>query len=100
MRNLLLEQAATLTDVADKFNGIMKSIVGPVIAFIGVLAIVYAIVLGVQYAKAEDANKRKEVQGRLVGAAIGAVIILVAVVLCFSINWAKVFESLGGTNGV
>ena len=76
----------------------MKKILGPILTVIGVLAIIYAIYLGVMYAKAEDANKRKEVQGRLIGACVGAVIIVVAVTLCFSINWVSVFENFSGVD--
>jgi hypothetical protein len=45
------------------------------------------------YAKAESADKRKEVQGRLIGAVIGAVIIVLGATLCFALDWAKIFEN-------
>ena len=86
----------SMADFADGLNAVMKRVVGPILTVIGVLAIVYAIYLGVMYAKAEDANKRREVQGRLIGACVGAVIIVVAVTLCFSINWADVYWALSG----
>ena len=96
MFNFLLAQATDLYGIADGMNDLMKKILGPVLTVIGVMAIVYAIYLGVMYAKAEDANKRKEVQGRLIGACVGAVIIVVAVTLCFSINWVSVFKNFSG----
>jgi hypothetical protein len=93
MKNFLL---STATDVANKFAELMKGIVGPVLIVIGAAAAVFAIYLGVMYAKAEDANKRKEVQGRLIGAAIGVVIIMVGIALCYAIDWSALLQSMAG----
>ena len=81
MFNKLLEAAsyASLSDMATGIKNMIQKILGPVLIVIGVMAVVYAIYLGVMYAKAEDGNKRKEVQGRLIGALIGAVIIIVGI---------------------
>ena len=85
----------TLTQIATTFKGLMEKIVGPVLIVIGAAAAIYTIYLGVMYAKAEDASKRKEVQGRLIGAAIGVVIILVGITLCYAIDWSGL---VGGWN--
>ena len=88
MRNFLLSGGeSSLTNIASKLSDLMKQIVGPVLIVLGAAAAMYCIYLGVMYAKAEDANKRKDVQGRLIGAAIGVVIILVGISLCYAINW-------------
>ena len=92
MKNFLMA-IATLDQLAVKFKGIMQSIVGPILAIIGVAAVAYVIVLGIQYAKAEDAEGRKKVQGRLIGACIGAVIIFAGMTLCFAIDWAAMYNS-------
>lgn len=81
-----------LQGLANAFQGIMKSIIGPVLTVVGVAAVIYAIMLGINYAKAEDADGRKKVQGRLIGAIIGAVIIIAGVTLCFSLDWAAIYE--------
>ena len=78
--------------LAKAFQGVMKTIIGPVLTVIGVAAVVYAIILGINYAKAEDADGRKKVQGRLIGAVVGAVIIIAGVTLCFSLDWSAIFE--------
>ena len=88
---------ATMNDLATAFAKLMRNILGPVLIVIGAAAALYAIYLGVMYAKAEDANKRKEVQGRLIGAAIGVVIILLGVTLCYAINWESLVTSWGAT---
>ena len=98
MMNFLLATYDSMEAVATGImDDLFKKILGPVFAVIGVAAIIYAIILGINYAKAEDADARKKVQGRLIGALIGAVIIIAGATLCFSINWQKVFESFSNT---
>lgn len=83
----------SLYSIANGMNDLLKKILGPVLVVIGVMAVCYAVYLGVMYAKAEDASKRKEVQGRLIGALIGAVIIIVGITVCYAVNWVKVFNA-------
>ena len=87
---LLSTNEEILKDVAGDFSDTMGNIVQPILIVIGAVVAVYIIYLGVLYAKAEDANKRKEVQGRLIGAAIGLVIALVGITLCSVIDWANI----------
>ena len=93
---LLADEITDLEGVATGIEKLIQRILGPVLIVIGVMAVVYAIYLGVLYAKAEDSSKRKEVQGRLIGAIIGAVIIIVGVTLCYAIKWDKVFYNFSG----
>ena len=90
------EKIKSVSQFAMGLNQILKKIVGPILSAIGIAAVLYAIYLGVMYAKAESADKRKEVQGRLIGAIIGAVIIVVATTLCFALNWAQIYWSFTG----
>ena len=89
----------TVNLIANTFAQFLKNIIGPVLIVIGAAAALYAIYLGVMYAKAEDANKRKEVQGRLIGAAIGVVIILVGIVLVYAINWENLVDQWNPNTG-
>lgn len=97
MRFLLDATDNNLTSIANTLAGLMKNLLGPILIVIGAAAALYAIYLGVMYAKAEDANKRKEVQGRLIGAAIGVVIILVGITLCYAIKWSELVENWNKT---
>ena len=100
MKNFLLDQYVTdqtLEGVATGFKNIVQKILGPILMVIGVLAVIYAVYLGVLYAKAESADKRKEVQGRLIGACIGAVIIVAGATLCFALDWYAIYKSFSGT---
>ena len=83
-----------ISSIATFFKNLMKNIVGPVLIVIGAAAALYTIYLGVMYAKAEDANKRKDVQGRLIGAVIGVCIIIVGVILSYAINWQTLADNL------
>ncbi|MBE5758051.1 MAG: hypothetical protein E7345_03885 [Clostridiales bacterium] len=84
-------EITSLQDLANAFRKIMNKIIGPVLTVIGVAAVIYAIMLGIQYAKAEDADGRKKVQGRLIGAVVGAVIIIAGIVVCFAVKWDQVY---------
>lgn len=86
----------SLNGVATAFSGVVKEILGPVLTVIGVVAVIYAVYLGIMYAKAESADKRKEVQGRLIGACIGAVIIIAGATLCYALNWSAIFTNFSG----
>lgn len=59
---------------------ILDSLLIPIIILIGVAGAVYAIVLGVQFAKAESADKRDEAKKRLINAVIGIVISLIVLI--------------------
>ena len=56
-------------------------------AVIGAAGIIYAIVLGVNYIKAETPDKRKEAQSRLINAIVGVIIIIAGVVICRVVDW-------------
>lgn len=89
---------ATMKDIKNITEGVNKIfnwVMGPIFTVLGIAAIGYAIYLGVQYARAEDASKRKEVQGRLIGAVIGGVIIVAGAALCYALDWGSI---VGGFN--
>lgn len=88
------QNIGSIDQLVATFNTVFKYILGPVLTIIGIAGVGYAVYLGIQYAKAEDASKRKEVQGRLIGAVIGAVIIIAGAVICYSLNWVGIFNSL------
>ena len=107
MRNLMLNvarffsgvntlnegQYTDMDQVAEGFKGIVQKILGPILTVIGVAAVLYAVYLGVMYAKAESADKRKEIQGRLIGACIGALIIVAGATLCFALDWNGIYQN-------
>ena len=83
---------ASLVKTVTKIMGIVMPII---FAVVTVLGVAYAVVLGVNYAKAEDNEKREEAKKRLVGAIIGfGIAIVVAAVLWIlasTLDWYSIF---------
>lgn len=90
------ENITNFAQIAIGFSKIMKQVVGPVMIVIGAALAIYMIYLGVMYAKAEDANKRKDMVGRLVGVGVGLIIVLVGITLCYAINWVELYANMTG----
>ena len=89
--NLLAAEAA-----ATKVGQILSTMVGPVLMVLGGASAIYMIVMGVQYARAEDDSKRSETKKRILNAFIGMVIIVVLAVLCMAIDWNALINSIFG----
>ena len=81
--------------VALKVEEILKVWVGPLFTVIGAIGAVYIIILAVQYAKAENDNKRAEVKSRITNCVIGVISLLVIGTLCFVIDWQGLANIFG-----
>ena len=91
MFNYLLD----LKSVSDQVNQILNDWVGPLFIMIGACGGIWAVVMGVQYARCENDAKRAELKSRMVNCIIGVVIILVLGTCCIGINWAGVVKIFG-----
>ena len=105
MNNFLLSisrlLAVNLEAVSSKVNDIMKMYVGPVLSALGSCAVVFMVVLGVQYAKSESAEKKEELKKKLINALIGMLLIIGFAVLSFTVDWAflvNIFGYAGNTH--
>ena len=85
----------SLSGIANNIGSIIQGIVSPVLIVIGAAGVIYAIILGINYIKAETPDKRKEAQSRLIGAIIGVVIVIAGIVICNAVDW----KNLVGTDG-
>lgn len=99
MNNLMLNLsrllAVDMAAISNKVNEIMKIYVGPVLTALGACAVVFMVVQGVQYAKAEDPAKREEIKKKIINALIGMVMIIGLAVLCIFVNWGSVVQIFG-----
>lgn len=95
MLNLTKLLAVDMTAISNKVNDIMKIYVGPVLTAISACAVVFMVVQGVQYAKAEDPAKREEVKKKIINALIGMLIIVGLAVICMTVNWGSVVQIFG-----
>ena len=94
MRNFLLDTSGNAGEVSKKIGSILSDIVGPIMIALGGALAVYMIVLGVQYAKSENDNKRAEAKTRLVNCLIGLIVIIVMVIICMAVNWETLVNQL------
>ena len=88
-------------DLVDSIMSIMKIVLPIVFAIVTVIGVAYAIILGVNYAKAEDNEKREEAKKRLVGAVVGFGIAIVVSALLWilagTIDWSTLFGGSGSS---
>ena len=94
--SMLLSQSKRVVDTAQKVHEVLANIVAPCLTVLGSLAIMYVIVLGVQYAKSENDEKRAEVKKRIINTAIGAVAIIVLILLCWLVDWGTIIPQIFG----
>lgn len=67
------------TFVVDTINSILT----PILSIVGAAGLIWAIVLGVQMARADSTEKREECKKRLIGLVVG-IVIMVALILFFN----------------
>lgn len=88
--------ASNVTATAEKVNEILRNIAGPILTMLGSAAVIYAVVLGVQYAKAEDDGKRTELKKRVVNTVIGIGVMFVLAAMCLFIQWDAIIDDIFG----
>lgn len=71
----------------------VKTILVPVLAIVAAAGIVWAIVLGVQMARADSTDKREECKKRLIGLIVG-IVVLVVVMLFFLVLFPTIMKSM------
>ena len=76
------------------FKRIINTILPVALGVVLLIGTVYAIVLGVNYSKAEDAEKRKKAREHLVGAIVGFGITLVIIAVIYGVLSLSIFENI------
>ena len=85
---------STIARTAAKVKEIMTGIVGPCLSVIASIGVIYMIVLGVQYAKAESDEKRMNCKKRMINLVIGILVMIVLITLCFALKWDEVIPGI------
>ena len=82
-------------------HGVINSIIVPVIILVATVAIVYAIVLGVNYAKAETSDAKEEAKKRIINMVVGALLMIVLILLLYLFinNAGNIFKWVDETAG-
>lgn len=74
------------------YNSIMTILV-PILAIVAAAGIIWAIVLGIQMARADSTEKREEAKKRLIGLVVG-IAILVVLIIFFTTLFPVILRSL------
>ena len=70
-------------EIVNAVYKIVNKLVWPIMAIILTLGIIYVIILGVNYAKAETSDKKEEAKKRIINAVVGVVITLALIALIY-----------------
>lgn len=93
------ENLTQVEKIVKPIDELFDVIIVPLLALIGGAGTIYAIVLGVQYSKAESSDKREEAKKRLVNTVIGFVVVLVLLIVLriFTNNIGDIKEWISDT---
>lgn len=75
--------ATWIQKVVDAVYNIVNAVIWPAMAIILTLGIIYVIILGVNYAKAETSDKKEEAKKRIINAVVGVVITLALIAIIY-----------------
>lgn len=80
---------------------ILDAMLWPVLILVGTAGSIYAIVLGVNFSKAESADKREEAKKRMINAIIGLVVTIILLILLklFTANAETIANWINGYGG-
>lgn len=93
---MFMSQLLAAKDAAEKVTEILKNMVGPILMALGGAGTIYVIILGVNYAKAEDDAKRKDAKKRIWNLVIGIIAMFTLAALCMSIKWDSLVTEMFG----
>ena len=81
-------------DAYESFKSIINIVLPVALGVVLLIGTIYAIVLGVNYAKAEESEKRKKAREHLIGAIVGFGITLVIIAVIYGVLNLSLFEKL------
>ena len=74
-------------------TGAVEGVIAPILGVIASAGCVYAIVLGVQMARADTADKREEAKKRMIGIII-AIVVMIALILFFTLLFDDILQAM------
>ena len=104
-KSLIADSSSDISDAKGFFDKVMKPVVDildgmlvPILILVGTAGSIYAIVLGVNFSKAESADKREEAKKRMINAIIGLVVTIVLLILLklFTANAQAIADWING----
>lgn len=70
-----------MAEILGGVAGFVDAILTPILFLVAIAGIIYAIILGVNYSKAETTDKKEEAKKRIINAIIGMVVMLVLIIV-------------------
>lgn len=72
----------------------IKNVLVPILGIVGAAGVIWAIVLGINMARADSAEKREEAKKRLISLIVG-IVIMVALIFFFLFGFDEVLKAVG-----
>lgn len=82
------------TEVANTVVSTVKSIIVPVLLILGAAGMIWAIVLGVNMARADSTEKREEAKKRLISLIVG-IVIMIVLIFFFLFGFEPLLKAFG-----
>ena len=89
--NMLLKSninQGTIPDWITTLISAVYKVIGPILLVVATAGIIYAIVVGVKFVKAEDKNEREEAKAKLISVITGIIVTAVLIALFYFLAWA------------
>ena len=80
--------------VAKTIDTTVKSVLIPILTILGAAGLIWAIVLGVNMARADSTEKREEAKKRLISLIVG-IVIMVVLIIFFAVGFTPMLEAFG-----
>ncbi len=89
--NFLLSTMMNTVKVAPWLETILNTLtnfINPILIVVSVAGIIYAVVVGIRFAKADDKNEREEAKQKLIYVIVGIVVTIVLIALFYFMKYA------------
>lgn len=77
----------------------LKNVINPILILVATAGIIYAIVVGIKFVKADDKTQRDEAKAKLISVIIGIAVTAALIALFYWLSWALsngLFEQITG----
>lgn len=82
------------TDVKNTVVSVVKAILIPVLGIVGAAGVIWAIVLGINFARADSNEKREEAKKRLISLIVG-IVVIIALMFFFLFGFDALLNAFG-----
>ena len=73
---------------ATTLSNALKNVINPILILVATAGIIYAIVVGIKFVKAEDKGQRDEAKAKLISVIIGIAVTAALIALFYWLTWA------------